>query len=140
MEGLRLDLGTEALINYEQSVLFGGFGLDLRAVVSLAVVAEDVAPLRKDLLSVGLPHPLRLRVPPLFEISHLLLLCEIIKHEYFIKVEPITSVAPYRNKYQRASIIAAAVQLGGVVAKEVVHALLGSHHGESELRLVVDLA
>lgn len=80
MKGLRFDLSTEALINYEQSVLFGGFGLNLLAGGTLAVIAEDVASLGKDLLSVGLPHPLRLRVSSLFEISHLLLLCEIIKH------------------------------------------------------------
>lgn len=86
MDKLRFDLGTEPFVNYKQSVLFGGFCLDLLAVVALAVIVEYVPSLGEDLLSVGLPHALSLRIPPLFEISHLLLLCEIIKHGIFIKV------------------------------------------------------
>ena len=100
MRKLRFDLGAEPFINYKQSVFFGGFRLDLLSSVSLSVIAEYVPSLGEDLLSVGLPHPLSLRIPSLFEISHLLLLCEIIKHGIFIKVlnQIIASIAPYRNK------------------------------------------
>lgn len=44
------------------------------------------------------------------------------------------------SKCVRKGSVVAPVELTGVVSQEVVHALLSSHHCESELGLVVDLS
>jgi hypothetical protein len=73
---LRFYLGAVAFVDDEESVLFGGFYLDML----LGVGAEHVSALFEDFLSVLAADLLGLCVPFLLEVRHLLLLSPIIKH------------------------------------------------------------